>query len=509
MLKEKIISISDMLRYCVNHSFVNYLTFVLLQPTNMIMNVRKLIAAVLFFAVAYGSALAQDNVGIGTTTPYEEAVLDITSPDKGLLIPRLNTLSRLAIANPPTTFPPLGANGLLVYDTDLNQFCYWSDVVSDWTCIDPTGGSGPTGPTGAPGPQGPAGPAGIDGATGPQGPLGPTGADGATGVAGPTGPQGPTGPVTGVTGPTGPTGATGSAGAPGAPGATGPTGATGADGADGVTGPAGADGATGSTGPTGPTGPVNKVSGVIDATGGIVSGSGFTVSNVSAGVDNVNFTTPFTGGLPTVLVTPETGTGGGGGNASVTTAYNTNNGFDGIMFDVIPQTNITVNDFDTNFDPGTDVVEVYFKTGTHVGSENNAGAWTLIGSNTVTSAGTNVATNLGMNLGQALTANQTYAFYVTTQGNMSYNYTDGTGVGNVAAQNADVQLLEGTGKEYAFASNFTPRIFNGTMYYSVGGGSSINVCNVSSVSQNSFQCNCVDLSGTPVDINYHFATFGN
>ena len=449
------------------------------------------------------SVLAQDNnVGIGTISPNPNSILEISSSngEKGLLIPKMNTIQRQLLDPTLTTTPD--NDGLMVYDTDLDQICYWDENDAQWVCIGGLGNLGPTGPAGPTGPTGPnglAGPAGADGPTGPAGANGATGPAGANGATGPIGANGATGPA----GPAGPTGAQGATGPAGANGATGPAGA------DGATGPTGADGADGATGATGPTGPVNMINGVVNSAGAIVAGSGFTVANPSVGVDGITFTTPFTGGIPTVLVTPETGTGGGGGNGSLTTTYNDNNGFDGAMFDVIPAVDITVIDFDMNVDGGNDVAEVWFKTGTHVGSENNSGVWTLLASNAVTGAGAGTPTNLGLNLSQQLTAGQTYAFYVTIQGSIGFNYTDGTAVGNVTASNADLQVLEGTGKEYPFASSFTPRIFNGTIYYTVGGGSGYNLCNVESVLTSGFECHCVDLSGTPTDVNYHFATFGN
>jgi hypothetical protein len=239
-----------------------------------------------------------DNVGIGTSTPNPRAILDISSDSKGLLVPRLNTLQRFAIANPPGTTLPPSANGLLVYDTDLGEFCYWNSNANpvNWVCF-PTpgqGGVGVTGPTGpagnngapgAPGPTGPAGPAGADGQPGPAGAPGPTGANGQNGLTGPTGATGPTGPggsiqtLTydsnsgdlsisdgntvnipaggGTPGPTGPTGSNGLNGNDGAVGPTGPAGAagpTGPAGAAGATGPAGPAGAAGATGPAGPAG---------------------------------------------------------------------------------------------------------------------------------------------------------------------------------------------------------------------------------------------------------------
>ena len=51
-----------------------------------------------------------NNVGIGTLNPDNSAVLELSSANKGLLITRVTTAQRLAIASP--------ARGLLVYDLD-------------------------------------------------------------------------------------------------------------------------------------------------------------------------------------------------------------------------------------------------------------------------------------------------------------------------------------------------------------------------------------------------------
>lgn len=54
-------------------------------------------------------------VGINTTTPDTSAMLEIASDDKGVLIPRLTTANRVAMAD---------VQGMLVYDSTLNQFFY-------------------------------------------------------------------------------------------------------------------------------------------------------------------------------------------------------------------------------------------------------------------------------------------------------------------------------------------------------------------------------------------------
>jgi hypothetical protein len=63
-------------------------------------------------------AFAQNNVGIGTSTPNNSAILDVSSTTKGLLIPRLTTAQRNAIANP--------AAGLLIYDTDNKKLSVYN-----------------------------------------------------------------------------------------------------------------------------------------------------------------------------------------------------------------------------------------------------------------------------------------------------------------------------------------------------------------------------------------------
>ncbi len=72
---------------------------------------------------------AQNNVGIGTTTPDVNAILELSSTTKGLLVPRLTTVQRTAM-NPSLTGTQ---KGLLVFDTTDNVFYFWDG--SAWTQI--------------------------------------------------------------------------------------------------------------------------------------------------------------------------------------------------------------------------------------------------------------------------------------------------------------------------------------------------------------------------------------
>ncbi len=80
---------------------------------------------VLLFFIFYSSA----QVGIGTTTPDSSTILDVESTSKGILIPRLSSDQINAITNP--------AHGLMVYNTDLNEFQFNcnTDVAPEWSKI--------------------------------------------------------------------------------------------------------------------------------------------------------------------------------------------------------------------------------------------------------------------------------------------------------------------------------------------------------------------------------------
>jgi hypothetical protein len=63
------------------------------------------------------------NVGIGTTNP--NAPLEVSSTTGGVIMPRMTTTQRNAIASP--------ANGEMVYDTDLNKFYGYAN--NAWTAL--------------------------------------------------------------------------------------------------------------------------------------------------------------------------------------------------------------------------------------------------------------------------------------------------------------------------------------------------------------------------------------
>ncbi|MEP1893269.1 MAG: hypothetical protein ABJJ14_16415 [Cyclobacteriaceae bacterium] len=77
---------------------------------------------------------AQNSMGVGTTTPNSNAVLELVSPnnDQGFLVPRLTTAQRSAMVL------TADENGMLVYDSDENSFYFWADP--SWAPLGTGGG---------------------------------------------------------------------------------------------------------------------------------------------------------------------------------------------------------------------------------------------------------------------------------------------------------------------------------------------------------------------------------
>lgn len=93
---------------------------------NLVRKNNTLFHLTLIVLLIFISSKMSAQVGIGTVSPDASSMLDITSTDKGLLIPRMTTAQRGAIANP--------AAGLMVFDNETNSFWYFNTV---WTEISP------------------------------------------------------------------------------------------------------------------------------------------------------------------------------------------------------------------------------------------------------------------------------------------------------------------------------------------------------------------------------------
>ena len=86
-----------------------------------------IIATIISFSYSYSQGrVAVNNTGVN---PNANAMLDVASDDKGILIPRITTIARTALGGAIG----LGENGMLVYDKDLLVFYYWDGT--QWVLV--------------------------------------------------------------------------------------------------------------------------------------------------------------------------------------------------------------------------------------------------------------------------------------------------------------------------------------------------------------------------------------
>jgi hypothetical protein len=158
---------------------------------------------------------------------------------------------------------------------------------------------------------------------------------------------------------------------------------------------------------------------------------------------------------------------------SLTTMFASNNGFAGNMFDITPAVDLEITAIDINVNAlGTLAeVDVWYRLGTSVGFEDSNAGWTLLGSYSGTSADQDNPTNIDMTgNGMTFVGGQVYGMYVdlTSYSTQSIRYTNG---GPTTYSNSDLSLTTSVGKGAGFSgSTFSPREWNGTVYYDTLGG---------------------------------------
>jgi len=184
---------------------------------------------------------------------------------------------------------------------------------------------------------------------------------------------------------------------------------------------------------------------------------------------------------------------GGGPSAqapgSLTSLFTSNNGFSGNTFDLTPNTDLEITGLDfngSNLAGLTYNIDVYYKVGTSVGFEADMSAWTVLASGlSAPCNGTDVPTFVDLaGNGVILSAGTTYGIYFDSVDyalGASIKYTNGTGANEIYS-NGDLLLECKTGQgSPAFSGvTFSPRVWNGTIYYDTlsGGGLYYSITNM-------------------------------
>ena len=123
-------------------------------------------------------------------------------------------------------------------------------------------------------------------------------------------------------------------------------------------------------------------------------------------------------------------------------------GCEGAFFDLRAATqDLQITGFETVL-AGTANVRVYYKPGTYAGSETNAGAWTLLGSQTIAGGSGFIQTLYPVNVGGVIIpAGQTYGFLIYSgnsggSGGLATRYRSNS---SISVSNGDITLSGGSG----------------------------------------------------------------
>src|SRR5690606_16196041 len=133
---------------------------------------------------------------------------------------------------------------------------------------------------------------------------------------------------------------------------------------------------------------------------------------------------------------------------------------------------LEITEIDINTaDPGSFTLDIYTLLGTYVGNESNPGAWgAAVATATGTGAGIDTPSNAVLASSIILTANTTYGMALVLDGTHSHYYTNGDG-SNQNFSNADMSMALGAASNVPFTTPiFAPRVFNGAIHYTTGGG---------------------------------------
>ncbi len=149
----------------------------------------------------------------------------------------------------------------------------------------------------------------------------------------------------------------------------------------------------------------------------------------------------------------------------ITTTFASGHASDGNMFDIQAINTITIDSFDINGSTDT-IIEVWYRSGSYVGHTTSNSGWTKLGEDTVVNAVQGNPTRLPIG-GLTIPAGQTYGICVTyLSGSLKYTLGDGT---NQVYQDENLKFIGGVGGAY-FNYTFSPRVWNGTIYYHSGNG---------------------------------------
>ena len=153
--------------------------------------------------------------------------------------------------------------------------------------------------------------------------------------------------------------------------------------------------------------------------------------------------------------------------SALETTTSSNIYWNGAMMDIIPSEDLILDSIGLKVNTtGQQSVDIYFKTGSYIGFENNANAWTLL-----TTSTSFVDDSLGFTYytlpSFTLTSGDTLGLYMqmsNPQSKLSYQSVSNP----ITRSNSELTIITGSGVSYNFSGSYFPRDLNCDIHYHFG-----------------------------------------
>jgi gliding motility-associated-like protein len=157
---------------------------------------------------------------------------------------------------------------------------------------------------------------------------------------------------------------------------------------------------------------------------------------------------------------------------NISTIFNGTITRNGAMFDVKANFDVNIESFETHLGPGNNYnMAIYYKQGSHTGSENVSTDWILLGTaNSVSSAGVGQPTLIPINVNFPIAAGEMYSFYITCTNSTNMRLSTGTAPNALYKSDGILEIYEGTANVYSFGAFLEPRVWNGKINYTTYAG---------------------------------------
>lgn len=154
-------------------------------------------------------------------------------------------------------------------------------------------------------------------------------------------------------------------------------------------------------------------------------------------------------------------------SSDLQTTLNSNINFNGTMFDLIATDSIVIDSFDVKiFSPGMQGVEVFYKSGSHLGFETNSAAWTYLDDAFVDVVNQNEWTTVPIG-GLSIAQGDTVGIHIRMQ-NTGSSLSYASVPSPITRSTPELTMVTGSGISTNFGNNYYPRDWSGGVYYHHG-----------------------------------------